>query len=182
MENKIIENETQPQQQTEQSTYQEPLSWHQYFMSICLLSAQRSKDPSTKVGACIVNEKNHIIGIGYNGFPMGCSDTKLPWNKNDPDWLKNKYPYVVHSEMNAIMNVSTKIQPNSRMYVSLFPCNECAKMIIQTGGIKEVIYKDDKNIETDAGIASRRLFDLVGIKYIKYNTLEPEYCNVKLNI
>jgi dCMP deaminase len=161
---------------------QDPLSWHQYFMSICLLSAQRSKDPSTKVGACIVNEKNHIIGIGYNGFPIGCSDEDLPWDKNNPEWLNNKYPYVVHSEMNAIMNVSTGIQPNSRMYVSLFPCNECAKMIIQTGGIREVIYKDDKNLDTDAGKASRRLFDLAGIAYKKYDTIEPITRNIELNV
>lgn len=169
-------------QNNQQQNNQQPLSWHQYFMSICLLSSQRSKDPSTKVGACIVNDKNHIIGIGYNGFPIGCPDNELSWAKNNDEWLNNKYPYVVHSEMNAIMNVSTNIEPNSRMYVSLFPCNECAKLIIQSYGIREVIYKDDKNLETDAGIASRRLFDLAGISYKKYDTLEPTYRNVVLEV
>ena len=147
------------------------ISWDDYFMSICVLSSQRSKDPSTKVGACIVNSRNHIIGIGYNGFPIGCSDSKLPWSKNNDEWLNNKYAYVVHSEVNAIMNSDSRITSDCRMYVSLFPCNECAKLIIQSG-IKELIYKDDKNWDTKEVIAARTMFDLSGVKYIKFSTIE----------
>lgn len=145
------------------------ITWDEYFMSICLLSSKRSKDPSTQVGACIVDDKNHIIGIGYNGFPNNCNDSELPWTKDNENWLDNKYAYVVHSEMNAIMNCNSRISGDCRLYVSLFPCNECAKMIIQSG-IKTVIYKDDKNRDTEAAIASRRLFNLAGVKYYQYET------------
>lgn len=145
------------------------INWDEYFVALCELSAKRSKDPSTKVGACIVDNNNHIIGIGYNGFPKGCNDTELPWTKRAKTWLDNKYPYVVHAEVNAIMN-SNPIPNKSetKLYTTLFPCNECVKMIIQSG-IKEIIYVDDKNIDTDSGKASRILLDLAKVKYNKYN-------------
>lgn len=139
------------------------INWEDYFMNIALLSAQRSKDPSTQVGSCIVNNENKIIGIGYNGFPTGISDNKLPWSKTATDILEQKYLYVCHAEMNAIQN--STIQPkNCKIYVTLFPCNECAKLIIQAG-IKEVIYLSDKYKDTKSTIASKKMFDLVGIPY-----------------
>jgi len=110
------------------------LSWDDYFMGVADLSAKRSKDDTSQVGACIVNQQNHIVGIGYNGFPIGCSDDELPWER-EGDFLNTKYPYVVHAEANAILNSSTELL-NSRIFVTLFPCNECAKLIIQSG-IKE---------------------------------------------
>lgn len=146
---------------------QDYLSWDDYFMSICLLSAQRSKDPNTQVGSCIVDENNHIISIGYNGFPNGCSDDKLPWTREEKEWLDNKYPYVVHAEVNAIMNKGITNSKELRMYVSLFPCNECTKLIIQSG-IKEIIYLNDKP-DDKSTIASKRMLDLVGIKYLKFD-------------
>jgi len=146
---------------------QDYLSWNDYFMSICLLSAQRSKDPNTQVGSCIVDENNHIISIGYNGFPNGCSDDILPWSREGKDWLDNKYPYVVHAEVNAIMNKGITNSKELRMYVSLFPCNECTKLIIQSG-IKEIIYLNDKP-DDKSTIASKRMLDLVGIKYLKFD-------------
>ncbi len=109
------------------------ISWEEYFMAIAQLSARRSKDPSTQVGACIVNANKRIIGIGYNGFPIGCSDDELPWGR-DGDFLDTKYPYVCHAEMNAITNAANKPDlDGASMYVSLFPCNECAKLIVQVG-------------------------------------------------
>ncbi|MCX7833275.1 MAG: dCMP deaminase family protein [Ignavibacteria bacterium] len=139
------------------------ISWDEYFMGIALLSAYRSKDPNTKVGACIVDEKNKIVGIGYNGFPIGCSDDELPWEKEAPNINDTKYPYVVHAEANAILN-STKDLHGARMYVALFPCNECAKLIIQAG-IKEVLYLSDKYKDSDSVKASKKMFDMAGVKY-----------------
>lgn len=146
------------------------ISWDEYFIALCSLSSQRSKDPSTKVGACIVDNNNHIIGIGYNGFPKGCDDSELPWTKKAKTWLDNKYPYVVHAEVNAIMN-SNPIpdKSNTRLYTTLFPCNECVKLIIQSG-IKKIIYVDDKNINTDSAIASRKMLDLANVSYTKYKS------------
>jgi len=138
------------------------LHWDDYFMGIALLSAQRSKDPSTQVGACIVDENNKIVGIGYNGFPIGCSDKDLPWAKKAPKMLDTKYPYVVHAEVNAILNSTVKLH-NARMYVALFPCNECAKMIIQAG-IREIVYLSDKYSDTDSVIAAKRMFGMSGVK------------------
>ena len=114
------------------------ISWDEYFMGIAMLSAKRSKDPSTQVGACIVDKDNKIVGIGYNGFPIGCSDDNLPWSRDAENSNETKYPYVVHAEANAILN-STKDLHGARIYVDLFPCNECAKLIIQSG-IKEVVF------------------------------------------
>jgi dCMP deaminase len=137
------------------------ISWDEYFMGIALLSAKRSKDPNTQVGACIVDRDNKIVGIGYNGFPIGCSDDNLPWSREGAA-NETKYPYVVHAEANAILN-STKDIHGARIYVDLFPCNECAKLIIQSG-IKEVVYLSDKYKESDTVKASRRMFQMAGIK------------------
>lgn len=144
------------------------LHWDEYFMEIAKLSARRSKDPHTQVGACIVDTKNRIIGIGYNGFPRGCSDDILPWTREAADPLDTKYLYVVHAEANAILNKNDADITNSKIYVSLFPCNECAKLIIQAG-ISEVIYECDKYETSKSTIASKKMFDLVGIRYRKYH-------------
>jgi dCMP deaminase len=137
------------------------LSWDEYFMGVALLSAQRSKDPNTQVGACIVNPKNKIVGVGYNGFPTGCSDDEFPWNR-EGDFLETKYPYICHAELNAVINKISANLYNCRLYVALFPCNECAKVIIQAG-ITEVIYLSDKYADTDAVKASRRMFQAAGV-------------------
>lgn len=138
------------------------LSWDEYFMAVSILSSLRSKDPSTRVGACIVNAENRIVGIGYNGFPAGCSDDELPWGR-EGDWENTKYPYVCHAEMNAILNSDLGRMIDCRLYVSLFPCNECAKMIIQSG-LKQVIYISDKYPDDQKFITARRMFKLAGIK------------------
>ena len=136
-------------------------------MGVALLSSYRSKDPNTKVGACIVNKKNRIVGIGYNGFPYGCEDSVYPWeNAKDLKFLDTKYPYVVHAEANAILNSNITSLDGSTLYVSLFPCNDCAKLIIQSG-IKHIIFMDDKYRESDSNIASRRMFDASGVSYEK---------------
>lgn len=132
-------------------------------MGIALLSAKRSKDPSTQVGACIVNQYNKIVGIGYNGFPIGCSDDELPWERNSDNENETKYPYVVHAEANAILN-STKDLHGSRIYVALFPCNECTKLIIQSG-IKEILYLSDKYKDTQSVKASKKMLDMADVKY-----------------
>ncbi len=136
------------------------ISWDEYFMGVAHLSALRSKDESSQVGACIVNPKNHIVGIGYNGLPIGCNDDEFPWAR-EGDFLNTKYAYVVHAEANAILNASVDLE-GSRIYVTLFPCNECAKLIIQSG-IKEVVFLEDKYNGSDICTASRRLFDSAGI-------------------
>lgn len=144
----------------------EYISWDEYFMGVALLSAKRSKDPHTKVGACIVNQKKRIVGIGYNGFPMGCDDKTFPWGNSNKNNLDTKYPYVVHAEANAILNSNITSLDGSTLYVSLFPCNDCAKLIIQSG-IKHIIFMDDKYKESDSNIASRRMFDAAGVSYEK---------------
>ena len=118
------------------------ISWDDYFMSIAILTAKRSKDPNTQVGACIVDQNKRIVGMGYNGFPNGCSDDEFPWERKG-EFLDCKYPYVVHAEPNAILNSTASLQ-NATLYVTLFPCHECAKLIIQSG-IKEIVYISDKN-------------------------------------
>lgn len=138
------------------------ISWDEYFMGIAMLSAKRSKDPSTQVGACIVDRENKVVGIGYNGFPIGCSDDNLPWDRQAENQNQTKYPYVVHAEANAILN-STKDLHGARIYVDLFPCNECAKLIIQSG-IKEVVFLSDKYKDSDSVKASRKMFKLSGVK------------------
>jgi len=139
------------------------ISWDEYFMGIALLSAKRSKDPNTQVGACIVNQFNKIVGIGYNGFPIGCSDDDLPWARQGESQNDTKYPYVVHAEANAILN-STKDLHGSRIYVALFPCNECTKLIIQSG-VKEIIYLSDKYKDSESVKASRRMLEMAGVSH-----------------
>jgi dCMP deaminase len=141
------------------------ISWDEYFMGIALLSAKRSKDPNTQVGACIVNQFNKIVGIGYNGFPIGCDDDSLPWDREAENVNETKYPYVVHAEANAILN-STKDLHGSRIYVALFPCNECTKLIIQSG-IKEIIYLSDKYRSSDTVKASKIMLEMAGVKTTK---------------
>lgn len=142
------------------------ISWDEYFMGVAVMSGMRSKDPNTQVGACIVSEDNKILSMGYNGFPAGCSDDVFPWNR-DGDPLENKYFYTTHSELNAILNYRGGSLEGSKLYVSLFPCNECAKAIIQAG-IREIIYDSDKYANTPSVIASKRMLDASGVKYHKY--------------
>jgi dCMP deaminase len=144
------------------------LTWDEYFMAVALLSAERSKDPNTQVGACIVNSSNKIVGVGYNGFPIGCSDDELPWDR-EGDFLETKYAYVCHAELNAVLNSIKRDLRGCRMYVALFPCNECAKIIIQSG-IQEIIYLSDKYSETKAVKASKRLFESAGVAIRKIAT------------
>ncbi len=138
------------------------ISWDEYFMGIAILSGKRSKDPSTQVGACIVKD-NKIVGIGYNGLPAGCSDDDFPWEK-DGDFMQTKYPFIVHAELNAILNSTKENLKGAFIYVALFPCNECAKAIIQSG-IKEVIYLSDKYKDSEIFMASKLMFDKSGVKY-----------------
>ena len=137
------------------------ISWDEYFMGVALLSAKRSKDPNTQVGCCIVNEDKRIVGIGYNGFPMAINDDLLPWDRVG-NHLDTKYPYVVHAEANAILN-STRDLKGATLYVTLFPCNECAKLVIQSG-IKEIVYLYDIHHDSDETIASRRMLELAKVK------------------
>ncbi|HHX00621.1 MAG TPA: dCMP deaminase family protein [Acholeplasmataceae bacterium] len=147
------------------------LSWDKYFMGVAILSSMRSKDPNTQVGACIVNQKNRIIGIGYNGLPVGLSDDDFPWG-NEGEFLETKYPYVVHAEPNAILNSIEKLD-NATLYVTLFPCNECAKLIIQSG-IKEIVYLSDKYNDSELNIASKRMLDAAKVKYRKLEEFTVE--------
>lgn len=137
------------------------ISWDDYFMGVALLSAKRSKDPATQVGACIVNQKNKIVGAGYNGLPAGCNDDEFPWNKTG-GFLETKYPYVCHAELNAILNNIGIDLHGCRIYTALFPCNECAKAIIQSG-IVEVIYLSDKYAGIENFVASKRMLDKAGV-------------------
>ena len=159
----------------------EYLGWDEYFMAIAKLSAMRSKDPSTQVGACIVSDDNRILSIGYNGAPNGFDDEKFPWAR-EGESLNTKYPYVCHAEMNAILNYrgSRKELENAKIYVDLFPCNECAKLIIQAG-IKEVIFLSDKYANSENNIASRKLFDECKVKYTKLE-LNENYKDIEIKL
>ena len=137
------------------------LSWDEYFMGLAHLSAMRIKDPSTQVGAVIVSGEHRVVSIGYNGFPNGCSDDEFPWDR-EGDFGATKYPYVVHAELNAILNSKNDLRGCS-IYVSLFPCNECAKAIIQSG-ISRIVYESDKYADTDATIASKRMLRAAGVE------------------
>lgn len=139
------------------------ISWDEYFMGIAMLSSYRSKDPNTQVGACIVNDRNKIMSVGYNGLPSGCSDDEFPWERTGNEY-DTKYPYVCHAELNAILNSGGSNLEGCKIYVALFPCNECAKAIIQSG-IKEVIYISDKYADSVGVKASKRMFDAAGVKY-----------------
>jgi dCMP deaminase len=137
-------------------------------MGVALLSAMRSKDPSTQVGACIVNNKNKIVGAGYNGLPMGCDDDEFPWEKQG-GFLDTKYPYICHAELNAILNNIGMDLKDCKIYTALFPCNECTKAIIQSG-IREVIYLSDKYEGNDIFKASKIMLDKAAVKYRKVST------------
>ena len=151
------------------------ISWDEYFMGIAMLAARRSKDPSTQVGACIVSPDNIIISTGYNGMPKGCSDDEFPWGR---DGAETKYPFVVHAELNAILNANGRDLRGSRVYVALFPCNECAKAIIQSG-VKEVVYLSDKYANTPGVQASKRMLDAAGVKY---SQLRPAMKSITLDL
>ena len=144
---------------------QDYITWDEYFMGVAMLAARRSKDPNTQVGACIVSPENIIISTGYNGLPNGCSDDEYPWGR---DGKETKYPYVVHAELNAILNANGRDLRGSRLYVALFPCNECAKAIIQSG-IREVLYLSDKYAESPATQASKRMLQSAGVVYRQLN-------------
>ena len=142
------------------------ISWDEYFMGVAMLSAARSKDPNTQVGACIVSQDNKILSMGYNGFPIGCSDDEFPWNR-DGEPYDNKYFYTTHSELNAILNYRGGSLEGSKLYVTLFPCNECAKAVIQSG-IRTVIYANDKYADTPSVRASKRMLNAAGVEMIPY--------------
>ena len=153
------------------------ITWDEYFMGVAKLSAMRSKDPNTQVGACIVSQDNKILSMGYNGFPKGCSDDEFPWDKLDEDPYNRKYFYVTHSELNAILNYRGGSLEGSKLYVTLFPCNECAKAIIQSG-IREIIYFSDKYAETANIRASKRMLDAAGVHY---HPLQTELASITLD-
>ena len=153
---------------------QDYISWDEYFMGVAMLAARRSKDPNTQVGACIVSQDNIIISTGYNGLPNGCSDDEYPWNR---EGTETKYPFVVHAELNAILNANGRDLRGSRLYVALFPCNECAKAIIQAG-VKEVLYLSDKYADSPSTRASTRMMDSAGVKY---RQLLPRTTSITLN-
>ncbi len=157
-------NESVYEKEEKRSGY---ISWDEYFMGVAKLSAMRSKDPHTQVGACIVSPQNKILSMGYNGFPTGCSDDEFPWNRESEDPYDNKYFYSTHSELNAILNYRGGSLEGSKMYVTLFPCNECAKAIIQSG-IKTVIYADDKYRSTPSVRAAKRMFRAAGVRVSRY--------------
>ncbi len=144
----------------------EYITWDEYFMGVAQLSGMRSKDPNTQVGSCIVSNDHKILSMGYNGLPKGCSDDEFPWAR-EGDLLETKYPFVVHSELNAILNFRGGTLEGSTLYVSLFPCNECAKAIIQAG-IRTVVYDSDKYADSDTTVASKRMFDAAGVRYYQY--------------
>lgn len=149
------------------------ISWDEYFMGIAQLSAMRSKDPNTQVGACIVSSEHKIVGVGYNGLPIGVDDDLIPWQR-EGQWLETKYPYVCHAELNAILNAIRSDLKGCRIYVGLFPCNECAKAIIQSG-IREVVYLSDKYADAENTKASKWMFDQTGVTYRK---LEPAHASI----
>ncbi|MCR5301480.1 MAG: dCMP deaminase family protein [Lachnospiraceae bacterium] len=151
---------------------QDYISWDEYFMAVAKLAGMRSKDPNTQVGACIVSSDNKILSMGYNGFPRGCSDDEFPWAR-EGEALSTKYVYTVHSELNAILNYRGGSLEGAKLYVSLFPCNECAKAIIQSG-IRTVIYDSDKYSGTDGVIASKKMMDAAGVRYYRYNPTNRE--------
>ena len=152
------------------------INWDEYFMGVALLAAQRSKDPSTQVGACIIDSDRRILSTGYNGFPKGCSDDEFPWNR-DESLGETKYQYVVHAELNAILNASGKKLAGATVYVGLFPCNECTKAIIQSG-ISEVVYLSEKYHHTASMEASRKMLDAAGVKY---RQIKPTKASIVLN-
>ena len=156
---------------------QDYISWDEYFMGVAMLSGMRSKDPNTQVGACIVSQDNKILSMGYNGFPKGCDDDEFPWARTGES-NETKYPFVTHAELNAILNYRGGSLEGAKIYVALFPCNECAKAIIQSG-ITEIIYLSDKYSDSDSDHAAKKMFDMGGVKYRKY---EPTGREVKISL
>ncbi|KAJ8720905.1 hypothetical protein PYW08_006370 [Mythimna loreyi] len=165
------------QDETKLKKREDYIDWQEYFMATAFLAAKRSKDPSYQVGACIVNKDNKIVGIGYNGMPIGCSDDEFPWAKKTPSPLDSKYLYVCHAEMNAIMNKNSADVKDCTMYVGLFPCNECAKMIIQAG-ITKIYYLSDGKGDRPSYVASKRMFDAAGVEYKQY---VPKRSKIEIN-
>ena len=143
------------------------ISWDEYFMGIAMFSAQRSKDSNTQVGACIVNDRKKIVSVGYNGMPTGCSDDEMPWEREGDSPLDTKYPFVCHAELNAVLNSNAADLSGCTLYVTLFPCNECAKAIIQSG-IKRVVYHSNKYAGSDSVKASAMLFERCGVSFEPY--------------
>lgn len=152
---------------------QDYLSWDEYFMSVAILSAERSKDPGTQVGSCIVNPENRIVSVGYNGMPRGCEDDEYPWEREGA-MLDTKYAFVCHAELNAILNAAFADLRGCRIYTTLFPCNECTKAIIQKG-ITEIVYLSDKYADTDGVRASKKMLDSAGVRYIPYQKTGKEF-------
>ena len=153
------------------------ISWDEYFMGVAMLSGMRSKDPNTQVGACIVSQDNKILSMGYNGFPIGCSDDEFPWAR-EGDPLENKYFYSTHSELNAILNYRGGSLEGAKLYVTLFPCNECAKASSQCG-IKTIVDDSDKYEHTPSVIASKRMLTSAGVEFYKYQRTNRE---IKLEV
>ena len=145
------------------------INWDEYFMGVAILASQRSKDPNTQVGACIVNDDNRIMSVGYNGLPRGCSDDEFPWERKGEKDSDTKYPYVCHADLNALLNAGGNSLKDCRIYVALFPCNECAKAIIKCG-LKEVIYISDKYKDTDLVHASKRMLESAGVKLTQFSS------------
>lgn len=143
------------------------LNWDETFMNMSLLISMRSKDPNTRVGSVIVKD-NKVLGMGYNGMPFSIgenNDTIYPWDKESDDIYSNKHGYVVHSEVNAILNSTCSVK-GATIYVSLFPCNECAKIIVQSG-IKKVVYLDEWDKTKPTVKASRRILENAGVELVK---------------
>lgn len=153
------------------------LSWDAYFMGIALLSARRSKDPGTQVGACIVGEDYRILSVGYNGMPIGCADTVMPWAR-EGEPMDTKYLFVCHAELNAILNYGGGRLRGATIYTTLFPCNECAKALIQSG-IRRVVYLSDKYSDSDSVRASKKMFEMTGVEYVRY---QPSDHHVELDL
>ena len=153
------------------------INWDEYFMGVALLAAERSKDPSTQVGACIVDESNRILSTGYNGFPQGCSDDEFPWNRDEAEG-ETKYPYVVHAELNAVLTAQGKSLIGAKLYVGLFPCNDCAKAIIQSG-IREVVYLSNKYDGEPNVEQSKKMLTAAGVKFYP---IKPTKAQIVLNL
>ena len=154
------------------------LTWDEYFMGLAHLSALRSKDPNTQVGAAIVDENHRVVSVGYNGFPTGVSDDEFPWSR-EGNVLTSKYAFVVHAELNAILNSQRSVR-GCTIYVSLFPCNECAKAIIQSG-IKKIVYESDKYNGVDTNIASKRMLKAAGVELVRISNTISIQVEKKIN-
>lgn len=152
------------------------ISWNSYFMGLALLSSQRSKDPSTQVGACIASDDNRVLSMGYNGFPNGCSDDEFPWDA-EGEMLEIKNTFVCHAELNAILNAGGNVR-GSTIYVTFFPCHECTKAIIQSG-IKKIVYIDDRNHQKPSIVASRKMLRSAGVEFREYQSANR---TIKLNL